>query len=140
LDPSDRARTLSLARTLAAALAVGPLLFLAGALLVRPRAASSVLVVPAGVLGLVAPAIGWRLQARLGEGARGGAGGGRRAYLRSLTAGLAVTEGAALLAVVAWFLSDELAALVGLPMHLLLVFALWPTDERLQRAEEEAAP
>lgn len=137
-DPSDRGRALSQARTLAAALAVGPLLLLAVALLVPAPEPSSTLVLPAGVIGIVSPAIGWRLQARIRERAAGGAAGGRRAYLRSLLAGLAVTEAAAVLAVVAWLLSREAAALLGVLLHLLLVSALWPTEERLQSAEEDA--
>jgi len=139
VDPSDRARALGLARALTAALAAGPFLLLLAAFAAPPIPPRSTLVVPAGLLGLVAPAIGWRLQARRRERARGGALAGRRAYLQSLIAGLAVTEAAAILGVLAWFLSRETAALAGLPMHLLLVFALWPTEERLQRAEEDAS-
>jgi hypothetical protein len=138
MDLSDRHRVLSTARLIAAALGAGPLLLTLFAGLVSPAAGFSRLVVPAGVLGLVAPALAWRLQARVRERARGRAEDGRRAYVRSLILGLAVTEAAAILGGVAWLLTGEIQALIGLPMHLVMVGALWPTEERLQRAEEEA--
>ena len=138
MDRSDRASTLSTARAIAAVLAVGPLLLTALAPLVSPVQAGSRLVVPVGVLGIVAPALGWRLQARIRDGVAGGVEAGRRAYLRSVALGLAVTEGAALLGVVVWLLTREVPALIGLPMHLLLAGALWPTEQRLQDAEEAA--
>ncbi len=136
---SDRARALSTARLIAAVLGAGPLLLAAVARLLPSGEGGSWLVVPAGVLGLAAPAVAWRVQARVREAATGGADGGRRAYLRSVVVGLAVTEGTALLGVMAWLLSGEVPALIGLPMHLLMVGALWPTEERLQRAEEDAS-
>ena len=136
---SDRAGALRPARVIAAVLGGSPVLLAALATLLPPGGGGSWLVVPAGVLGLVAPAVAWRLQARVRENATGGAAEGRRAYLRSVIVGLAVTEGTALLGVMAWRLSGELPALIGLPMHLLMVGALWPTEERLQRAEEDAS-
>ena len=139
-DLSDRARALAQARWIAAALAAGPFLLLALSFLASAWQERSALVVPAGVLGLVAPAIAWRLQARIREGVRGDAAAARRAYVRSVTVGLGVTEGAAMLGVLVWFVSREPAALVGLPMHLLMVGALWPTEERLERTEEDARP
>lgn len=137
MDRSERARALSTARLVAAVLGVSPLLLAAGATLLSRGRGGSWLVVPAGVIGIVAPAVAWRLQARIRETATGGAAAGRAAYLRSVVVGLAVTEGAALLGVMAWVLSGEAPALIGLPMHLLMVGALWPTEERLQRAEED---
>lgn len=136
-DPSDRARSLSQAQVLAAALALGPLLILGAVCLLPRRAESSALVVPAGLLGIVAPAIGWRLQAAIRGRARGGPAERRRAYVRSVIAGLAVTAAAALLGILAWSLSNESAALLGVLLHLLLVSALWPTEERLQNDDEE---
>ncbi|HEX5044081.1 MAG TPA: hypothetical protein VFV75_14325 [Candidatus Polarisedimenticolaceae bacterium] len=131
MDLSDRARVLSTARLIAAALGAGPLLLMVLAGVVSPAQGLSTLVVPAGVLGLVAPAIAWRLQARVREGASGRAEEGRRAYLRSLFLGLAVTEGAAILGGIVWLLTREIQALIGLPMHLVMVGALWPTEERV---------
>ena len=138
MDLSERAGALGTARLLAAVLGIGPLLLL-GAALAFPRPPSaSPLVVPVGVLGLVAPAIAWRAQARMLEAARGGTDMGRRAYVRSVAVGLGITEAAAMCGVLVWLLSRQPHALAGLPMHLLMVGALWPTEERLRRAEEEA--
>jgi hypothetical protein len=134
----DRAHALSTARALAAVLAAGPVLLTALAPLVPPSQGWSRLVVPVGVLGIVAPALAWRLQARIRESVAGGAAAGRRAYLRSLVLGLGVTEAAALLGVGVWLLAREVPALVGLPMHLVMAAALWPTEQRLQAAEEAA--
>jgi hypothetical protein len=141
VDPSepDREGVLARARLLAALLALSPLIVLGAVALLPQPGESRALVLPAGLLGLVAPALGWRLQVRLREGVRGGAAAGRRAYLRSLVAGLAVTEATALLGVLAWHLSREPAALLGVLLHLLLVSAMWPTEDRLERAEEDAS-
>jgi hypothetical protein len=79
------------------------------------------------------------VQAHLRERARGNAAAGRRAYLQSVVVGLAITGAAALLGGIVWLLSRETAALAGLLMHVLLVGALWPTEARLEQAEEEAA-
>ena len=133
----ERSESLATARLIAAVLAAGPFLLLAVALAFPARWESTRLVVPAGVIGLVAPAVAWRAQARIREQARGGPVAGRRAYVRSVTVGLAITEGAALLGGIVWLLSREPSALVGLPMHLLMVGALWPTEERIARAEED---
>jgi hypothetical protein len=135
MDLSDRDRVLGTARLVAALLGVGPLLLLALTLAVPPDPASSPLVVPAGVLGLVAPAVAWRVQASAREKGRGSAAAGHRAYVRSVVAGLSITEAAALLGVLAWLLSGQVQALIGLPMHLVMVGALWPTEERLRQAE-----
>ena len=137
MGPSERAQALGTARLTAALLLAGPFLLTALVLVVAPREGVAGLVVPAGVLGLVAPAVAWRVQARIREGARGGAAGGRRAYLRSLTVGLAITEAAASVGVVVWLLTRQPQALIGLPLHLVMAGALWPSEERMQRAEEE---
>jgi hypothetical protein len=137
VDRPDRDRALGEARWTAALLGASPLLLTALAGLVSPSEGFSWLVVPAGVLGLVAPAVAWRLQARLRASAGGGAEEGRRVYLRSLTVGLAVTELASMLGVGVWLVTREVQALIGLPMHLLMVGALWPTEERLRQAEED---
>ena len=139
MDGSDRARDLARARLLTAVLTAGPLLLLGAVSLLPSPGTTDVLVLPAGLFGLVAPAIAWRLQARILERARGSASERRRTYVRSLLVALAVTEGAAMLAVLAWHLSREAVALLALPMHLVLAFALWPSEERLARAEEEAS-
>ena len=138
MERSERAKTLGTARLIAAALGAGPFLLTVLSLLVAPGEGASRLVVPAGMAGLVAPAIAWRVQARILDGAGGGAAGGRRAYVRSVTVGLAITEAAASLGVLVWLLTRQGEALIGLPMHLVMVGALWPSEERLQRAEEEA--
>lgn len=138
MERSERAHALGTARLTAAVLGAGPFLLAALMLVVAPREGATRLVVPAGILGLVAPAIAWRVQARIREAARGGAAGGRRAYVRSVTLSLCITEAAAILGVLVWLLTRQPEALIGLPMHLVMVGALWPTEERLQRAEEEA--
>lgn len=132
-DLSDRARALGAARLTAAALAAGPFLVLALSLLVPPRAERSALVMPAGLLGIVAPAIAWRLQARIRQRAGG------QAYVRSVAVGLAVTEAAALIGALVWLYSREAAALIGFPMHVLMVGALWPTEARMEQSDEDAA-
>src|SRR4029078_11653366 len=121
MGPSERAKALGTARLAAALLLAGPFLLTARALVVAPREGVEGRVVPAGVLGLVAPAVAWRVQARIREGARGGAAGGRRAYVRSVTWSLCITEGAATLGVLVWLLSQAPQALIGLPLHLVMV-------------------
>jgi hypothetical protein len=141
LDPSDRDRTRTLASARAAAAILGVLAFLPLllSLVASPVPRGTALVVPAGAIGILAPALAWRLQAQIRERAGGSAAGARRAYLRSVVVGLAITAAAALFGGIVWLLSRETAALAGLLMHVLLVGAIWPTEARLEHAEEEAA-
>ena len=116
-------------------LATTPFALLSAALLAPPPAPSRVLVAPAALAGLVALAAGNRwyrgILDRIAPGARPA---DRAAALRKATiAGLACTEAASLLGVIAFHISREPFALVGLAAHLILAGALWPTRARYEQ-------
>jgi hypothetical protein len=134
----DAGRVVATTRRIAASLAATPVALLAASLLVPPPPPSRALVAPAALAGLVAFAVGNRwyrgLLDRVGPDARPAA---RAAALRKATiAGLACTEAASLVGVVAFHVSREPFALVGVAAHLILVGASWPTRARLERILE----
>lgn len=128
-----RESTLRSARLIAAAIAAGPVVFAAAVVAIGGTPASSSLVFPAILAGLIALPVAWRLYAALQSG---GAAAGEDARCRRLVtatvAALAVTEGAALFGIVAFMLSREWAALVGVATHVILAGAIWPTDAKLE--------
>ena len=131
----DAEGILAATRGVAAMLAATPFALLSAALLAPPPAPSRVLVAPAALAGLVALAAGNRwyrgILDRIAQGARPA---DRAAALRKATiAGLACTEAASLLGVIAFHISREPFALVGLAAHLILAGALWPTRARYEQ-------
>lgn len=89
---------------------------------------------PAGLFGLLAPVIGFRLYEWLRS--RGGdpeteLEAGKRFSNATLLA-LAVTEAAGALGVVAYLFSGRLVALTGLLTHVLLAGAIWPSMDRFE--------
>ena len=135
-EPEER--TVARARAATLGLATAPVLLALLAWWVPHGEGARGLVVPAGALGIVAPALAWRLHRRVRERARGAAAA-REAFVRSIVLALAFTGAAATFGVVAWALSDDLSALIGLPVHVLLAGGLWPTREGLEHAEQEAS-
>jgi hypothetical protein len=136
-EPSaaDREReTLGQARLVTAGLAAGVLILTALSGVVNPAQRVTVLVAPAALLGLAGLLVGYRLYARMRDAIPVDAPHGARCatFLRATIVALAVTEGAALLGVVAFWLSEDPLALVGVVTHLILVGAVWPTPERLE--------
>jgi len=122
------------ARVLVGALVAGPLLGMAVIGLLDPPARVAALVAPASLLGLVSPVVGYRLYHLLRERIPVDADLETRcqSYVRANLAAMAVTEGAALFGLVAYFLSGELFTLVGVGAHVLLAGAIWPSPERFE--------
>jgi hypothetical protein len=116
-------------------MAVTPLLLAAVAEWFAPTSRVEFLVLPAGLLGIVSPVIGYRLLAMFEERVPAGAGleRGCQAFLRATLLAAGAGEGIALLGVVAWMLSGRLTALIGLVTHVILVGAIWPSAARLDR-------
>ena len=134
----DAERVLAATRGAAAMLAATPFALLGGAMLAPPPAPSRFLVAPAALAGLVALAAGNRwYRAILDRIAPGARPADRAAALRKATiAGLSCTEAASLLGVIAFHVSREPFALVGLVAHLILAGALWPTRARCDHIVE----
>jgi hypothetical protein len=140
-------RVLGQARTIAAALAAGVLLLTALSGIVRIPGGPAAIASLAALLGIVSPLIGYRLYAwqRERDGVEGSHSRRCASFLRATVLALAVTEGVALLGVVAYWLTAEPHALIGVVTHVILVGAVWPTSERLANFIErgdagEAAP
>lgn len=112
---------LASARLVVAGLALGPAVLLAASLALEPSGSVPALDAVAPVVGLVLLPIAWRVRAAL----RG------RPYLTGLLVPLALTEGGALLGIVAFALGGSPMTLLGLAMHLVLVGLIWPSEERL---------
>ena len=127
--------TLHTARMIAGALAGGVVLLALLAGLVDFSAGIDALTAPAALFGLVSPVIGFRLYQyqRERRPAVDSAEQGCARFLRATILALAVTEGAAFFGVIAFMLGGGPFALVGVAMHLLLVGALWPSEEKLDR-------
>lgn len=94
---------------------------------------AQVMVLPAALFGLVAPAVGYRVYHTMRE--RNPRDEPLRvrcqAFLRAIIVPLAITEGAALLGLVVYMLSRDLVALTGSLTHVLLTGAVWPSRTRL---------
>lgn len=121
------------ARVIVLALTLGVLAFAALGEFIGARTGPRALVAPAALAGVVSPVIGYRLYHWLQERGRTSATVEARcaAYLRATVVAVAVTEGVALFGVVAYLLSGEIAALIGVVTHVVLAGALWPTPEKL---------
>lgn len=121
-------------RLFALALAGAPLLVLALALVIPANPDLSVMLFPVGIVGLAAPVIAYRfflyrkskLASSQPESARCGA------YLTAFLLALATSEGAAVLGCIGFVFTRHPAALLGVATHLLIVGAIWPSDERVR--------
>jgi hypothetical protein len=126
-------QVLSQAQLIAGA-SVGAALLLAVVVgLIGPSDALPGIAVPATLLGLVSPAIAYRLPQVVRERLSPDVEPGQRcaAYLRGVVLALAVAEGAAMLGIVAYLLSGKLSSLVGVLTLVLVAGALWPSEDRL---------
>ncbi|ANM29306.1 hypothetical protein ABI59_06425 [Acidobacteria bacterium Mor1] len=134
-------------RLIALGLGAGPVLFLIPAYLFGMGGmdqAMRPLQIVAGALGLVAPAAGYHLfLAAKGRADADSALDGEtriRRFIQAFIVALAVSEGGALLAAVAYFLTGQPLTLLGVAAHLLIVGALWPSVERVQWFIQPAEP
>jgi len=125
MEDEGAERALRSARTAAAILVAAPVVLVAVAAAVPLEPSAPSLATPAVLAGLLAPALGFHLYRRMQE-----AGTGR--FVRATIVSLACTEAGATLGVVAFLLSREPLALVGVAMHVLLAGAIWPSRERLE--------
>ncbi len=116
------------ARLVAGALGATPvILALIAAAIPAGRPSAPALAFPAALVGLLAPAVAYRVYG----GIRDGRGEAVPRFLRATVAALAVTEGAAIFGCVSYVLSREVVALAGVLSHLILAGAVWPTPTRL---------
>jgi hypothetical protein len=129
---ADR-QTLFRARLVVGALIGGVLILTALSGFMRRVHGTEGLVVPAAVIGAVAPAIGFRLYQLLRDRLtpRDDAARRREAFLRANVLAFAITEGAAVFGVVVFAMTGAPLALIGVLMHVLLGGAVWPTEEKL---------
>lgn len=112
---------LATTRVFVGALAAAPFVLLPVAHLVLPKdRALDGLASLAALLGLVALPVAWRVHASLRE---------RGDRARASVVSLAITEGTALLGVVAYGLTGRLDPLIALAIHLVLAGAVWPREE-----------
>jgi hypothetical protein len=127
-------RAVASSRTIAAVQVVTTVALAGAAALLRAEPRSDALVTPAAVLGIVAPAFSYHLYRRQQRAASVEKDPARRVFrFRAGTwVSIACTECAALVGIVAFYLSGETLCLVGVLMHLLLTGAVWPTEERLR--------
>jgi len=132
--------TLRTARAMAGALGAGVVLFALVASTLDLSSGFDALTAPAALFGLIAPVLGYRIYLHLRDSVPAGESVDVVCglYLRATVFALGITEAAALLGVVAFMLGGGAFALVGLPMHLLLTGALWPSDEKLARFLESS--
>ena len=130
---AGRRSTLSTARVVVGAGAVGPLILAGIAEWIEIEVQLPQLVLPAALLGVVSPLIGFRWTAMIREKLRPSSGEAEScaAFLRATFSAMAVGEAIALFGVVAYLLSDRPLALIGVVTQFILGGAIWPTDERL---------
>ena len=89
---------------------------------------------PAGLAGLVMLVAGWRVYVTMSERASEveDIATGCTRYTTALLTALALTEGFALLGIVAYILGASLVALTGVFSHVLLTGVLWPGAEKIR--------
>jgi hypothetical protein len=117
------------------AITVGPLILTIISAFVRLSSELHYLVAPAGLLGIISPVIGYRLYQAMRRRIPPTADREQRCrgFLTATIAPLAVTEGIALIGIVAFMLSGAPACLIGVLTHVILAAAIWPTQERLEQ-------
>jgi len=134
-EAPGRPRIVGASRRVVAGAAVGPLALLVAAMWTEARGDLPPSVVGGmTLLGLVAPALGWRVHVALRErAARTPTALARYSlFLPATIAALAVTGSAALAGVVVFAMTRDPAPLVGVAMHVILSGALWPSEERVE--------
>lgn len=133
-DAEREQATLRQARLIAGALAAGVLLLTALSGVVRISPSLPAIASLAALLGIVSPLVGFRLYAWLREREPARASHAVRCatFLRATILALVVTEGVAMFGIVAYWLTSEPQALIGVVTHIILVGAVWPTPERLE--------
>lgn len=131
---SDGSAVVNQARVIVAVLVLGVLVLTALSGLFPRSQGLGFLVVPAAIIGVVSPVIGYRAYHYLRERIPPEAATQRRTqtFLRANIVALGVTEGAALVGVVVHALTGSLLALLGVGMHVLLAGAIWPSSEKLE--------
>ncbi len=89
---------------------------------------------PAGLAGLVMLVAGWRVYVTMSERASEveDIATGCTRYTTALLTALALTEGFALLGIVAYTLGASFVALTGVFSHVLLTGVLWPGAEKIR--------
>lgn len=134
-------QALKQARRFAGALAAGVLVLAGASGFVGARPVFPSLGAAAALAGLISPVIGYRLYAWLRERYPAEASHVERCagFVRATLLSLAVSESVALFGIFAYWFSAALPALIGVVTHVILVGAVWPTDERLEAFLDGAA-
>jgi hypothetical protein len=100
------------------------------------------LALPAAILGLIAPVVGYRafhgIRSRVPREADTQVRCDR--FQKATVAALSVTEGAALLGIVAHMVSGDWPALTGVVTHVILTGAIWPSRARVDDFRGEDSP
>lgn len=125
-------KTLRSVRLVAALIGASPVVLAAAVAGIGGVPSTDALVFPAVLAGLIALPVAWRLYAALQGGAVAGEEARCRRFLVATACALAVTECAAIFGIVAFMLSRQGAALVGVATHVILAGAIWPTEARLE--------
>ena len=131
-QPSTPEAAVRAARWAAAGLTAPLRVLSATSELIPPRSQGLFLVLPAGLIGLVSIAMGYRsyewIRSRLDADASGPTRS--RAFFVATVTALGVTEAAGLFGVIVYILSGRVVALSGVLTHVILAGAIWPTRER----------
>ena len=133
---------LRIVRMIVGALLVSVLGLALAVVWLAPLGSTRVLDLPAGVIGLIAPVLAYRLYQLQRERVAVGASVTERcaAFARASILAVAVTEGAAMVGLVAHLLGGAVAPLVGVATHVLLVGAIWPTPQRFALFHPDGTP
>jgi hypothetical protein len=120
---------------------LGPLVLTAIAQWIEIELRLPQLVLPAALLGVVSPLIGFRVAAMMREKHPPNAGvtESLAAFLRATLFAIAAGEVIALFGVLAYMLSGSPLALIGVATQVILGGSIWPTDERLEHFAAGAA-
>jgi hypothetical protein len=91
------------------------------------------IVAPAVLLGLLSPVVGYRLYCRMRERLPREADDAYRCrrFLAATIIAAGISESIAILGIAAFLLSGSFAGLVGVVTHVILVGAIWPSQEKL---------
>jgi hypothetical protein len=122
------------AQRIVSAVLVSGLALAAVAVFLGPQARFPVLVLPAALIGLVSPVIGFRIPLWIRDrmAAQEPAAGRCATYVRATACAVAVGDAAAIAGSIAYVVSGEPISLVGVATLVLLAGAIWPNEERVR--------
>jgi hypothetical protein len=134
VTPGTLEERLKALRVVCAALGSGPVLLTIPALLIDVDAVVSFLFTPAVLVGMVSPAVAWRVYdsgLRRAE-ACADTDSRWRAFERATVLALVQTEAVAILSLVAYVLTRAELVLIGVATHVAIAGAVWPSRSRVE--------